>query len=415
MARLMVLADDFTGAMDTGVQFAKLGVKTLVGTDGTSLLAGAGDAQVLVADTETRHMTPAQAHQAVFRLAREAREAGVPYLYKKTDSALRGNVGAELAAVLRAWGCAALPFVPAYPQMGRTTLGGIHYIDGVPVAQSAFGKDPFSPVLCSDVVQWLARQSDAPVIRAGGEPPGAAHIEVYDAQTDADLIEIVSSLERTGRLFVTAGCAGFASALARALAFEAGQAVENQHGSGKLVVLCGSVNPVTRAQIRYAADHGFRHVRLTPAQKLGLDRNDALQHRALVDRLMCLCRQAAPVIIDANDEGTETLAYAAAEGMTLADVRSAVSRSLGRLGRELMAEGLDGTLLITGGDTLMGFLSAWDSGSLRPVCEVAPGVVRAVFEADGKARDIITKSGGFGEERLFQELAARMMNEKGEE
>ncbi len=404
MVQLSVLADDFTGAMDTGVQFAKLGIKTLVGTDISALLTNAGDVQVLAVDTETRHMPPAQAYQTVYRQAGACRQAGIPYLYKKTDSALRGNAGAELAAALQAWGWASLPFVPAYPQTGRTTKNGIHYISGIPVAESAFGKDSFSPVLCSDVVCWLARQSGVPVINAGGKEPCSPFIEVYDAETEADLKRIAVSLKDAGRLGVMAGCAGLASVLPDMLPLIRGK-VEALSSTGRLTVLCGSMHPATKEQIRHAADRGFRHIRLTPAQKLGREGRDTLEHRAFISLLTRLCQEAAPVIIDANDEHGETMAYARAEGLALSDVRRDISSSMGHLGRELLLAGMDRTLLITGGDTLMGFMAAWGRGSLRPVCELMPGIVRALFEIDGKSYDIITKSGGFGEKSLFTDIA----------
>jgi D-threonate/D-erythronate kinase len=413
LAQLLILADDFTGAMDTGVQFAKLGIKTLVGTDLTALLASAKEAEVLVIDTESRHMPPAEAYQAVYRQALTGREAGIVYLYKKTDSALRGNVGAELAAALQAWGGTSLPFVPAYPKMGRTTKNGVHYIGGVPVAESAFSRDPFSPVHCSDIVHWLLRQSCVPVVRAGAGRPKEPFIEVYDAQTDGDLQAIAESLRDAGRLSLLAGCAGLASVLPQVLHL-AKSTVENVRSTGRLLVLCGSVHPVTKEQIRCAAGQGFCHIRLTPMQKLGKDEQENLTHRALLDRLTALCRGEAPIIIDANDEGEETLIYARAQGMTLADVRSAISASLGRIGKELLLAGVDSTMLITGGDTLMGFLAACQKGSLRPVCELMPGVVRAIFELGGKTYDIITKSGGFGEKHLLKELAEQMNYEKGE-
>jgi uncharacterized protein YgbK (DUF1537 family) len=413
LAQLLILADDFTGAMDTGVQFAKLGIKTRVGTDGMALLASSNEAEVLVVDTETRHMTPADAFQTVYRQALAGRKAGIPYLYKKTDSALRGNVGAELAAALQAWGGNSLPFVPAFPKMGRTTKNGVHYIDGVPVAQSAFSRDPFSKVTCSDVAQWLLGQSCVPVVRAGAGDPKEPFIEVYDAQTDEDLQAIAESLRDAGRLPLLAGCAGLASVLPKVLHFKKSE-VETVRSTGRLLTLCGSVHPVTKEQIRCAVDQGFCLVRLTPMQKLGKDGQENLGHKALLDRLTALCRGEAPVIIDANDEGEETLIYARAQGMTLSDVRSAVSASLGRIGKELLMAGVDSTMLITGGDTLMGFLAACPKGSLRPVCELMPGVVRAIFEIDGKTYDIITKSGGYGEKHLLKELAQQMNYEKGE-
>lgn len=89
---------------------------------------------------------------------RQAVAQKVPYIYKKTDSALRGNIGAELGALLRASGEQALPFLPAYPQIGRCTREGVHYIDGQPVAQSVFGIDPFEPVRHSRVADLIGVQ-----------------------------------------------------------------------------------------------------------------------------------------------------------------------------------------------------------------------------------------------------------------
>ena len=61
MIHLFVIADDFTGALDTGVQFASYGAATKV-VVGTGLQALEADAQtqVLVVDAETRHLPAAQ-------------------------------------------------------------------------------------------------------------------------------------------------------------------------------------------------------------------------------------------------------------------------------------------------------------------------------------------------------------------
>jgi uncharacterized protein YgbK (DUF1537 family) len=367
----------------------------------------------LVADTETRHLSPEGAYQKVFREARAGRDAGIQDLYKKTDSALRGNVGSELSAAIAGWGAKSLPFVPAYPKLCRVTRNGIHYIGDLPVSESDFGRDPFSPVLCSDVAAWLARQSRVPVVRAGGTALPEPFIEVYDAQTDEDLNAIAQALKDGGGLHVLAGCAGMASMLPKALGLQGGP-VKSVGSTGRLLVLCGSVHPVTKEQIRFAVDKGARHIRLTPAQKLGREGRNAPEYRALIAHLASVCREDAPVIVDANDEDNETITYAAALGMTLKDVRSAVSAAVGNLGKELLMAGVDNTLMITGGDTLVSFLNAYGKGSIQPVGEFAPGIVRASFEADGEIYDMITKSGGFGEKHLLWQLAGQMRKEKGE-
>jgi len=113
MLRLLMIADDFTGALDTGVQLAAHGIPTQVVVGQADL--SACSSTVLVVDTETRHLSAAKAAEAVARLTRSAVENGVGCIYKKTDSALRGNIGAELAALLKASGARNLPFLPAFP------------------------------------------------------------------------------------------------------------------------------------------------------------------------------------------------------------------------------------------------------------------------------------------------------------
>ena len=112
--KLLIVADDLTGGLDTGVQFARQGITVRVVTDPDP----AGEwtrtqAQVLVAVSETRHIPPEEAYQTVYGIISAGRQAGIPYFYKKTDSALRGNIGAELDAALKASGAEALAFLPA--------------------------------------------------------------------------------------------------------------------------------------------------------------------------------------------------------------------------------------------------------------------------------------------------------------
>ena len=94
MVKLLIIADDFTGALDTAIQFVKKGIETLVFT-GTEIVGTEkiNSAKVLVVDAQTRPMTPARAYETVRILVRQAIKMGVEVIYKKTDSALRGRCG----------------------------------------------------------------------------------------------------------------------------------------------------------------------------------------------------------------------------------------------------------------------------------------------------------------------------------
>ena len=265
MVKLLIIADDFTGALDTGVQFAARGAATSVITDPAFDFAGADDGlQVLVMDAETRHLRPEQAYSVVRKAAEHALAAGVCCIYKKTDSALRGNIGAELTAVVDAAGTDRLPFIPAFPKMNRITRDGVHLIDGVPVAQSVFGQDPFDPVRHSRVSDVLHEQSPLTVVqRHPGDPdsnfPG---IQVFDAASEEDLQQIGRQLGPSG-VRLCAGCAGFASVLANLLALS-GPSPRVPDLPSPFFVVCGSVNPVTCRQLDYAEQAGVPRFRLLP-------------------------------------------------------------------------------------------------------------------------------------------------------
>ena len=71
MLLLLILADDFTGALDTGVQFAACGIPTRV-VVGEQVDFAANDAAVLVVDTETRHLPAAEAYAVIAKPAGSA-------------------------------------------------------------------------------------------------------------------------------------------------------------------------------------------------------------------------------------------------------------------------------------------------------------------------------------------------------
>ena len=414
MILLLIIADDFTGALDTGVQFAARGIRTRVVVE-PDVDFTACEAEVLVVDTETRHLPAAEAYDAVFRLTQRARCAGVSYIYKKTDSALRGNIGAELAALLKASSCRYLPFLPAFPQMGRITRGGVHYVDGVPVTESPFGIDPFDPVKHSVVTDLIAQQCDLavrsfPALAAGDSVPQDEGILVFDAADDGDLYSTGRQLLGQDGLHIMAGCAGFGAVLPELLGIAAETTRPLPELDPRLLVVCGSVNPITLAQLDRAESAGFTRLRLTPRQKLepGYWKSD--EGRTELTRIEAMLAASPHCIIETNDLGGNqpTADYAARLGIDREALRVRIAGSLGHLVSAIFTSPSLGTLLLTGGDTLLQCMSCVGVRELEPLCELENGVVLAGFIYNGCTRHVITKSGGFGQESLLTDLAARI-------
>lgn len=415
--KLVVIADDFTGALDTGVQFSAQGIPTQIALRrgrGTAIHPEAcPDAQVLVIDSETRHLSASEAHDIVAGLVLEARSLGVPHIYKKTDSALRGNLGAELSAVWKYARTDAVAFIPAFPDMKRTTQGGIHYIDGVPVSQSVFGQDPFEPVTRDDVAAIIAQQSDVAVTNVrdlGEQLPTADGIWVFDAASRADVAAIAANLKRQGWTQVLAGCAGFAKELPALLHLER-KRLPKDVLEDRLLVVCGSVNPITRAQLAYGEAHGYAHTYLTPDDKLVRAAWQQGEGRELAKRVAASLAPGTCQIVDSNDPpGSNATRERGDElGLSLEDLRARIAGTMGVALKTMLDEIIAAStpapvILVTGGDTLLGFLREVGQTELRPIAEIQPGCVLTKVPYRGREYHVITKSGGFGEEQLLESL-----------
>lgn len=414
MSLLLIIADDFTGALDTGVQFAARGIRTQVVVD-TEIDFAAQNAEVLVIDTETRHLPADKAYDTVYQLTKRCLKTDIQYIYKKTDSALRGNIGAELAALLDASECRKLPFLPAFPQLNRITQNGIHYINGVPVTESPFGIDPFEPVRHSVVTELIAEQTDCPAhsfpaLKEEDPIPQADGILVFDAKEVRELTATGNALLHQNVLQIMAGCAGFGAALPELLNITPDTKRTFPKLDERLLVVCGSVNPITLAQLDKAEQAGFSRLRLTPKQKLTSDYWKSSDGTAQLAQIESMLKKNPHCIIETNDLGGNQLTadYAAAHNMDLETVRVRIAGSLGALVGAIFTSPSLGTLLLTGGDTLLQCMNCIGVSELEPICELAKGVVLAQFTYHGYTRHVITKSGGFGQEDLLITLADRI-------
>ena len=146
MPKMVIIADDLSGAADCGIVCTQAGLDTLVILGDR---ADAPESEVLSIDADTRGRSQAAAVAEMVTLTR--RYGGpVRLLFKKLDSTLRGHVGAELAAMLRTrheTGPAFIVMAPAFPATGRSTIDGMqwdrrkiggHNIDGLdPIGSEA--------------------------------------------------------------------------------------------------------------------------------------------------------------------------------------------------------------------------------------------------------------------------------------
>jgi uncharacterized protein YgbK (DUF1537 family) len=162
--RMGVVADDVTGANDIGIMFAKSGCLVHVYSyGGPGDFAGAPGSEdrpdVVILDTNSRLDPPEEARRKVAAATRELYDLGCRQFFNKTCSVFRGNIGAEFDAMLDALGREFAVVVLGFPKNGRTTVDGIHYVRGVPLAESEFRNDPVHPMIRSDLAGILQSQT----------------------------------------------------------------------------------------------------------------------------------------------------------------------------------------------------------------------------------------------------------------
>lgn len=118
--RLLIVADDLTGALDTAAPFAASGRKVMVVAD-QSFIGEAmdSDADVITVTTRSREIPACEAADRVAAV-NTAMLPGMR-LFKKVDSRLKGNLEAELGAI--AFERAIV--LPAIPEFGRIVHSGL--------------------------------------------------------------------------------------------------------------------------------------------------------------------------------------------------------------------------------------------------------------------------------------------------
>jgi uncharacterized protein YgbK (DUF1537 family) len=255
---LRVIADDRTGALETaGAMAARGGVPVQVlARDRAPWRSSTGQ---LVLDADTRHRSPVEAGARVADLVGAGWPTSVA-LAHKIDSTLRGNWAAEVVARRSVDGRPAL-LVPALPELGRTCAGGIVRVDGVPVHLGPAGRDPRSPIASSAPAELLAAAGAGGVVslpdptavdRWLADPSGIA---VADAVTVEQVELLVAAWRERGAGVLLVGTSSVIGA-AVGPGWPGGRraaAPGSPSGLDRVVVVCGSLHPVAREQVRRVA------------------------------------------------------------------------------------------------------------------------------------------------------------------
>lgn len=111
-----IIADDLTGALDTGTPFVAAGLSVAVAVDvGAAQDAVATGCEVVVINTASRALGAREAAERVRSVAKVFRDMKPAVVMKKIDSRLKGNVAAESLALADVFGLKNILVRPPFP------------------------------------------------------------------------------------------------------------------------------------------------------------------------------------------------------------------------------------------------------------------------------------------------------------
>jgi D-threonate/D-erythronate kinase len=420
MTKLAIIADDLSSATDCGAQVVRSGLSVVVPLGGYSLPMQARSAQVISVDTDSRSLPADEAYAKVRAASQQLVAEGWTNFYKSVDSTLRGNLGAEIEAVLDIVKPDCAVIAPAFPKYGRTTVEGVQYLHGRPLHETEFGTDPTAPVKDADIARRLAEGSQRKAGRltldqVRAEPmqiisairgllADGIELVVVDIAGQEDLKRICSGLAQSDLRVVWVGSTGLAEFVPLAFGVESAANTFDRApaiDSRPSLALVGSASETTREQLRHAqANHGLKVISLDPARMIQngevttdeLDRASSNLHAAIDSG-----HDAALVVRASREEIHATQQLGSKLNLSAAQVAQRIVNGLAQAGSQMVREGRVSGIVATGGDTANALCNVLGAQALEILGEVEAGIpiMRLIGE---KSLRLVTKAGGFGSE-----------------
>lgn len=396
--RVLVLADDFTGANDAGVCLAEVGMRVEVAFDARQQ----SSAQALILNSDSRALSPANAVQRIECLLQDAMTERYPrWVVKKLDSTLRGNVGSELEAAMRTLGCPVAVLAPAFPAAGRVTRGGKCYVNGVPLTDTEFASDPKTPVQQADIAELIGLQSamkcenvtveTLPQTLAMGDE--TFRVLIVDAQTDDDLDAIIATVAQSKTRLLLAGSAGICEALARQI---------QRSAPGPLLAVVGSMSEIAQRQITALSAH-------PRIQHVEIDIQHAFTGEIAIDAqaIATAIRQGNHCVVSTPSDAQARASIDAQclrHGLPRAQLGEQICRHLAQLVELALDRCQPGALYLSGGDVAIAVATRLQATGFHITGRVAQCVPYGFFLGSRWQRPVMTKAGGFGSATTLYEV-----------
>ena len=420
--KILIIADDNTGATDAAGMLTSTGAKALLLLDPALLdrHTVSTEFDVVVVSTRIRSVSPDEA----YRLTRDTIERAVPLgfdiiqlKYCSTfDSTPEGNIGQSLDAAQEVLEFPVTIVCPALPVNGRTTYMGYHFVHRQLLSESPLAEHPLNPMTDASLVRWLSSQTkrkigliDLMTIHRGIHAIREArrHLEaggfVYHVTDAVEQNDIDQTVQAYADVSFLSGGSGVSQALGN-LYFSDRTALDySRRIAGlkkQIVVIIGSRSPATHRQEKAADAAGFTHIKVHPLAILAGEADEQETAKRIADAYS----DGASVMLSIEREGDAEVGHvkqeAARRGLSSVDAGTVLGTFLGKVSALLVEKNVIDRLLVAGGETSGSVCFECGFQALEVGLPLDPGVPYC-FPIGREKPLLILKSGNFGADDLF--------------
>lgn len=395
MDNIAIVADDLTGASDTGIKLVQKGYKTNVVFNDKDLDKVVNIGNNISVNTGTRSITSENAFSRVTETVLNLKGRGFTKFYKKIDSTLRGNTAIEVLAIMDALNTNVSLIVPAIPDKFR------YVIDSVLICEDVSGAEKV------DIFSLFKNHKDCEVksisideIRKGKEfvkkkidyleqnKEKEKLIIVCDSFEDADIKTIAKGVKLLKDDIILAG----ASAMAEYLPFIWDKKVYKKSH----LLIAGTSNNATKHQIKKViSKYNCFLININSSNLISnnLEENYKIQQR--INDLDNLDKVPEVIILL-----IDTLIF---DGIKIVSENAVnINESIGINSKKIIDRNCIKSVIVTGGETASMVMKYSGAYGMNLIDEILSGLpIGKVIGGNLEGKPLITKSGGFGDQDSF--------------
>lgn len=416
MSRTVIIADDLTGANATGVLLAREGFNVATFLD-LERYTDEANLDVIAINTNSRAAPMETAYRRVNDATKYfSKEEDIKLYAKRIDSTLRGNIGAEIKAMLDALAEDTVAIVvTSFPSSGRVCIGGHLIVNQIPLEKTDVANDPKTPIKNSKVSTILEGQLDekmdlidletvlkgidslkeelARMIDEGNR------VIIVDAVTNEDISNIAAAIAGLKINVISVDPGPFTAALTK----EYLEQPRVKLGK-KLLLAIGSVTKVSRKQLEELRLDRDVFIYKLNAENLLKEETVDMEVEKTVEVLLNSIEDYNIIGMTTSDLNSELLNLKELSiqlNMSSEEISNIISQGLGKIVRKILeqSKGAIGGLFTSGGDITLAVMEELKGAGIEVKDEVLPlAVYGRLVGGDFSNTPIITKGGLIGDE-----------------